>query len=113
MRTAFWWIVGAIAATVLFVGIPAAASLTNTAAGTTGSTGGLVIGGIPTFVGSFKNGMSYSNGVNGNQDHNGLGSGASWSGGVQNWGGTTQAPRQQKRQTAPARQRAAHPKPNA
>jgi hypothetical protein len=98
MGRLIFWVVTAIAVSVLFLGVRAAAGLTTTIAGTGGSTGGLIIGGIPTFVGSFKNGLSGGGGAPG-----GAGAGASWQGGITQFG-VPQAPAPAPRQ-APAKQK--------
>lgn len=61
MSRILFWTIAIIAATVVFVGLPSATSLRNTIATTGGSTIGLIVGGVPTFVASFKDGMAGGN----------------------------------------------------
>lgn len=84
----FKWVVVIIAATVLFIGVGVAGSLTKTIAGTAGSTGGLLIGGIPTLVTGFKTGMSAGGGTGGASTGGAGGNGgAAWTGGINQWTG--------------------------
>jgi hypothetical protein len=99
-----WWVAGILFVAYIFVGGGPAASLRNTAFDATGATSGLMVGGIPIFVGAFKQGMAHSPSPDSKTSG---GSGASWSGGVSNW---TQAPAAPARQAHPHRH---HRKPNA
>lgn len=80
MSRVVFWSVTAIAVTVLALGVGAAAALTKTIAGTGGSTTGLIIGGIPTFVGAFTNGLSLGGATA--PKGGGAGAGATWQGGI-------------------------------
>jgi hypothetical protein len=99
-RLAFW-VVLIIAGTVLFVSVSAAAVLTKTVAGTGGTTSGLLIGGIPTFFGAFANGLHMGGATA--PKGGGAGAGATWQGGITQFG-VPQAP------SAPVQEK---PKPRA
>lgn len=100
MRWVFWAVV-AIAVSVLFLGPGPAAGVTSTIFGVSGTTSGLMVGGIPTFVGTFKNGLSAGNKA-GPGAPGGAGSGpASWNGGFTQFG----VPTAPNPNTAPAKQR--------
>lgn len=83
-----FWCVTAIALAVAFLGVRQAGGLTQTIMGTGGSVVGLVIGGVPTFVGAFQNGVGAGGG---GAKGGGAGAGATWQGGITQFG-VPQAP---------------------
>ena len=107
MSRLVFWIIAIIAASVLFLGVATAGVVTGAIAKTGGSTTGLVIGGIPTFVGAFRDGMTAGNpGGKGTGKAPGT-STSSWNGitGAGGSGVWTQAPKAQQRKVAPAKQK--------
>src|SRR3954447_1322013 len=83
-----FWCVTAIALAVAFLGVRQAGGLTQTIMGTGGSVVGLVIGGVPTFVGAFQSGVGAGGG---GAKGGGAGAGATWQGGITQFG-VPQAP---------------------
>lgn len=102
MSKILWWAWWVTFATVLVAGVGTAFALWNTMAGTGGTTGGVMLHGIPTFAHGFQQGWNAGGGNHGGAPGAGQ---SSWNGPSMNWYGGGQ-----QSGTGPARHRAPHPR---